>query len=102
MNCGACWSYSTTAFFESDLIISRNYTNEIDLSEQFLLKCDNRSLKCDGGFLFWAMERVIESGGMPRESQYPYNHNNLWMENGMCYESDIIRLDPNTRMVSYY
>ena len=45
---------------------------------------------------------MIEAGGIPRESQYPYNYNDLWLENGMCYETDIIRIDPNTRLVSYY
>mgnify|MGYP000911140579 FL=1 len=59
-------------------------------------------MKCDGGFLFWAMQRIITQGGMPTEKQHPYDYFDLYKEDGLCYETDIIPINPDSRLVSFY
>lgn len=64
-NCGSCWAFGTAAFFESDLIINDGASLSLDLSEQFLISCQNRSFGCGGGYPFYAIEYVIQNGGIP-------------------------------------
>jgi len=51
-SCGACWAFASAAYGESKLIQQNSgYTNSnIDLSEQFILKCTKYS-NCGGGYL---------------------------------------------------
>ena len=64
-DCGVCWAFTVTAFFESELI-RRNQANFlIDLAEQFLYQCDNASYGCQGGYLNTAMEVALFTG-IPR------------------------------------
>jgi C1A family cysteine protease len=60
-DCGTCWAFTATAFFESELI-RRNQTNfMVDLAEQFLYQCDNASHGCQGGYVQTAMEVALVS-----------------------------------------
>lgn len=49
-DCGACWTFATTAYGESRLIINKTHNRDIDLSEQYLLSCTSEC-SCDGGYL---------------------------------------------------
>lgn len=79
--CGAAWAYSTTAFFESELVRRKMSNNQVDLAEQFLLECDTKSTKCSGGYLGSAMDLIL-NGGIPYEKQYPINSYGTY--NGIC------------------
>lgn len=52
--CGTCWSFATVAMCESSLILQGKAVNnkiyQVDLSEQYLLKCTVGS-SCSGGYL---------------------------------------------------
>jgi C1A family cysteine protease len=49
--CGACWTFATNAYGESRMLLKNLTTNpDINLSEQFLLKCTPQC-DCDGGYL---------------------------------------------------
>ena len=44
----------------------------ISLSEQELVDCDSTNDGCDGGYMDYAFEWVINNGGIDTESGYPY------------------------------
>lgn len=69
-SCGACWAFSSTAVYES-LILIRNGTT-LDLSEEYILECSNRSYSdCGGGRVSDAYS-LMARAGIPYESSYPY------------------------------
>ena len=61
-SCGSCWTFAAAAYAESRLIISGHYKkNNIDLSEQYLLKCTPSS-SCNGGYLEKSIDKALEKG----------------------------------------
>lgn len=57
-SCGCCWAFAAVAYVESKLIIAGQYTTDnIDLSEQYMLQCTKYS-NCEGGYLEYALESV--------------------------------------------
>ena len=48
-DCGSCWAFASLALAESVLIINSTETVDIDLSEQFLVECTQKST-CNGTF----------------------------------------------------
>lgn len=50
--CGSCWAFASAAYGESKLIQQNSQftTSNTDLSEQFILKCTQKS-DCNGGYL---------------------------------------------------
>jgi hypothetical protein len=52
------------------IAIATNGTKH-DLSEQYVRQCDNHSGGCFGGFPYTALS-LINSTGIPLESQYPF------------------------------
>ena len=70
--CGSCWTFSTVAAYESQLLIHEQM--EADLSEQFVLDCTTTEGSCGGGIPYYALNN-ISSTGIPFESSIPYTAN---------------------------
>lgn len=69
-SCGSCWAFSSTGAIEGiNAIVTEDL---ISLSEQELVDCDTTSDGCDGGYMDYAFEWVINNGGIDTETDYPY------------------------------
>jgi hypothetical protein len=67
---GSCWSFSSTGAIEGvNAIVTCDL---ISLSEQELVDCDTTNDGCDGGYMDYAFEWVINNGGIDTEANYPY------------------------------
>jgi len=70
---GSCWSFSATAQLESWYRITTNDPDTmIDLSEQFLISCDDEATANGGYFTGYALDFILDVGGVPSESCFPY------------------------------
>lgn len=69
--CGGCWAFSSTAQYESLILIHDN--ENVDLSEQYLVSCSGAG-SCSGGIPFDALNS-IRTTGIPNETDYPFNPN---------------------------
>ena len=66
-NCGSCWAFAATAYYESQLCINNfNYT----LSEEASLECttleapNGRSNSCNGGYISDSLDYYAKVGGV--------------------------------------
>jgi len=68
MQCGSCWSFSTTGALEGAHAIKTGKL--VSLSEQELLDCSGHA--CSGGWPSDAMQWIHDNGGLTTEAAYPY------------------------------
>jgi C1A family cysteine protease len=68
LNCGSCWAFGSIASFET-AIMKKTEGWVVDLSEQFLVSCNDDGWGCGGGW--WPYDMFVEPG-VPFESCYPY------------------------------
>ncbi len=66
-SCGSCWAFSICAQFETAILKKDGVT--IDLSEQYLVSCNDYGWGCNGGL--WANDMFVSPGAM-LESCFPY------------------------------
>jgi cathepsin L len=66
--CGSCWAFATVAPVEFQLWAASGAS--VDLSEQYLVSCNQQGFSCGGGG-WWAFDELIRDG-LISESCYPY------------------------------
>jgi hypothetical protein len=70
---GSCWSFSATGQLESWYRITTNDPDTmIDLSEQFLVSCNDEVTANGGYFTGYAFDFILDVGGVPSENCFPY------------------------------
>jgi C1A family cysteine protease len=77
--CGSCWAFGTAGVMESALMIHRNIST--DISEQYLISCNNNGWSCAGGW--WAHDMHTNVAGKNNnppgavlEGDFPYSNSN--------------------------
>jgi len=77
-NCGSCWAFASAFPFECNLLVQDG--NNANLSEQYLVSCNEDGMGCGGGwcaFKYW--RNAIPSGeseaGAVYEADFPYTGN---------------------------
>lgn len=68
--CGSCWAFSVTENVESVWMIGGN--KEAILSPQQVVDCDSKDYGCGGGWPYYALQYIVDAGGMDSEASYPY------------------------------
>jgi C1A family cysteine protease len=75
--CGSCWAFATVGALEYQVLILER--RSIDLSEQWLVRCNQDDWDCSGGYAShnYFMNVTTESDpcggtGAPLESEFPY------------------------------
>ena len=79
-SCGSCWAFGTIAPLECSIKIKDNV--EVDLSEQWLVSCNQDGYSCSGGW--WCHDYFMENGktdpcgdsGAVMEDDFPYTASN--------------------------
>lgn len=78
-SCGSCWAFGTVGAMESAILIQSGQS--VDLSEQFLISCNNSGWSCNGGW--WAHDyhkstlgNLQSVSGAVLESDMPYTASN--------------------------
>lgn len=66
--CGSCWAFATNGPIEFLIKYKTGY--EIDLSEQFLISCNEQGFSCSNGG-WWAFDEY-KTDGLISESIFPY------------------------------
>jgi len=65
-SCGSCWAFACVASVEG--VQKWKYNRNYDLSEQWLVSCNNKGWGCNGGNVIFSMMK----NGTPLESCFPY------------------------------
>jgi C1A family cysteine protease len=78
-SCGSCWAFGTVGAMEAAIKIQSG--QDVDLSEQFLVSCNNSGWSCNGGW--WAHDYHMNRPGVNQsqigavlESDMPYTATN--------------------------
>ena len=69
LECGACWSFATSAAIESQFM--KDYGINVSLSEQQLIDCDKSNNECEGGNMKKAFI-YLQSNGLMSSEDYPF------------------------------
>ena len=72
--CGSCWAFGTIAPLECNILIKDH--KEVDLSEQWLVSCNQNRWGCNGGwwahsYLQYKMDKFYGTGAV-LEEEFPY------------------------------
>ncbi len=78
-SCGSCWAFSTVGALECNILIKDNV--EVDLSEQWLVSCNQDGWSCSGGYFahdyhMWKTDPCDDTGAV-LEAFFPYEASNL-------------------------
>jgi hypothetical protein len=78
-SCGSCWAFGTMAPLECNILIKDHV--EVDLSEQWLVSCNQNSWGCNGGwwaddYLQWKTDKFNGTGAVLEEN-FPYEAQDL-------------------------
>lgn len=81
-SCGSCWAFATTAALEYQILIHER--KSVDLSEQWLVSCNEDGWSCDGGYAAhnYFMTSTTETDpcgdqGAVLEQDFPYQASDL-------------------------
>lgn len=95
--CGACWAFAATAVYECLLAIESGRL--VDLSEEFVLECANRTRSdCTGGYVTDAYDLMSRSG-VATEAKFPYQaikDSETPNTAGICSADNLTRLGGTT------
>merc|ERR1711963_1256914 len=75
-SCGSCWAFGAIGAMEAAWNMAGN--GKVVLGEQMLVDCSVGD--CNGGWVDRALDHIINVGGAPMESDYPYT-----ARNGNCH-----------------
>jgi hypothetical protein len=90
-DCGSCWAFATVAVLESMVKISKNMSENIDLSEQMLVSCSGAGNCVDGGYEYLAAE-YIKDTGIPNESCFPYTASDASCNPCSGWQSRVVKI----------
>ncbi|KEG02089.1 chabaupain 2 [Plasmodium vinckei vinckei] len=68
--CASCWAFSVAGVVSAQYAIRQN--KKISLSEQQLVDCAPNNFGCEGGIIPYALEDLIDMGGLCEDKYYPY------------------------------
>ena len=71
-SCGSCWAFGAIGAMEAAWNMAGN--GKVVLGEQMLVDCSVGD--CNGGWVDRALDHIINVGGAPMESDYPYTARN--------------------------
>ena len=90
--CGACWAVTAVEEVESAVFLSTGTLYA--LSESEIIVCDDSCEMCSGGWPQNAFEWVMDHGGLPLQSSFPYDEYTLIaLTAGLEGESDYYNED---------
>lgn len=69
LDCSCCWAFASVAAVESVYQLLQD--DDLDLSEQHLINCENRCSGCSGGYVDLALD-YVKNKGLPKSSAVPY------------------------------
>lgn len=58
--CGSCWAFAAVGAMESKILLTGGDAD--DLSEQFVVSCDNYNMGCDGGYMGYVYDFLTYIG----------------------------------------
>jgi len=70
--CGSCWAFSATSALESSWFLKQGKL--LNLAEQQMVDCGGSTgnYGCNGGWMDWAFQYIINAGGQELTADYPY------------------------------
>jgi len=98
--CGSCWTFATAETIESYGALATRQL--LTLSEQQILDCTPNpddcggTGGCGGGTVELAVARIVQMGGLSKESDYPYVSGG-----GSNYQCDMSKVKPAVKVTQY-